>query len=117
MATISNGSTTITPKAKLTAEESVDSRNLVHELLGGGVAITFGGAPLRAATLEMYFDSETESAEAFEFFKDGYVFELTDTDAPSTNMYFVVAGSIERSRDMDTDTAWLLTVDVQEVVQ
>jgi hypothetical protein len=117
MATISNGSTTITPKAKLTAEESVDSRNLVHELLGGGVAITFGGAPLRTATLEMYFDSETESAEAFELLKDGYVFELTDTDAPTTNMFFVIAGSIERSRDMATDSAWLLTCDVQEVVQ
>ena len=117
MATISDGSTTISPPAKLTAAESIQSRNIVHELLGGGVAVTFGADPLRTGTLAMYFGDETSCEEAYLFFKNGYVFELTDTDKPSTNMYFVVAGSIERELQMDTRDGWILSVDVQEVVQ
>lgn len=117
MATISDGSTTISPPAKLSAADAYESRNIVHELLGGGVAVTFGAEPLRTGTLAMYFADETSCAAAYLFFKNGYVFELTDVDKPSTNMYFVVAGAIERELQTDTRDAWILSVDVQEVVQ
>lgn len=117
MATISDGSTTISPPAKLSAAESIESRNIVHELLGGGVAVTFGPEALRTSTLAMYFADEASCEAAYLFFKNGYVFELTDTDKPSTNMFFVVAGAIERELQTDTRDGWILSVDVQEVVQ
>lgn len=117
MATISDGVTTITPPARLTVEEEYASRNKVHELLGGGVAVTFGEFPLRTGTLSMFFDDETESKTAYEFFKNGFVFELTDTDVPTSNMFFVVAGVITRTKVEELRNAWILAVDVQEVIQ
>lgn len=115
MATISDGVTTITPTVKLTAEDAYESRNIVHSLLGGGVAITFGAEPKRTGTLELAFTSETEANEAYTFFRDGYVFQLDDPAAPTTNMNFVLSGNLSRSWDSSTRTVWVLNVDFQEV--
>lgn len=117
MATISDGSTTITPPARLTVNEAYESRNRVHELLGGGVAITFGEFPLRTGTLSLFFDNETDSKTAFDFFKNGFVFELTDMDAPTSDMFFVVSGAMNRTKVEELRNAWILAVDVQEVIQ
>lgn len=115
MATISDGVTTITPTVRLNAADSYSSRNIVHELLGGGVAITFGSAPLRTGTLDLYFDSEAAASTAYAFLKDGYVFQLADTAASTTNLNFVIAGNISRAWDASTSTAWLISFDFQEV--
>ena len=115
MATLSNGSTTITPTLRLTASATVTSRNKIHELLGGGVAVTFGAAPLRTGTLELFFDTETAADAAETFHRDGFVFAITDPDNPSLNMNYVVAGSIERTLDPETRRRWLLKIDIQEV--
>lgn len=115
MATISDGSTTITPTLRLNASDSYASRNIVHELLGGGVAITFGGEPKRTGTLDLYFNSETSANTAYAFLKNGYVFQLADTDAPTLNMNFVIAGNISREWNTDTLNSWLISFDFQEV--
>lgn len=115
MATISDGVTTITPTVRLNVSDSYDSRNVVHELMGGGVAITFGGEPKRTGSLELFFNSEASANTAYLFFKNGYVFQLTDTEAPTSNMNFVVAGKISRAWDGQTVHSWLLSVDFQEV--
>lgn len=117
MATISDGSTTITPLARLTLEESQESRNEIHELLGGGVAVTFGEYALRTGNLSLFFDNETASKSAYDFFKNGYVFEITDVDAPTADMFFVLAGSLTRTKVDELRNAWLISVDVQEVIQ
>lgn len=115
MATISNGVTTITPTVRLNATDQYESRNIVHPLMGGGVAITFGSEPKRTGTLDMFFNSETAVNTAYSFFKNSFVFQLTDTDAPTTNMTFVIAGAIKRAWDGTTSNGWLLSVDFQEV--
>lgn len=95
---------------------TLQSRNKVHELLGGGVAITFGAEPLRTATLKMLFESETAAAAAETFLRDGFVFQLTDTSVSTTDMYFTIAGRITRELDMDSAATWTVEADIQEVL-
>lgn len=115
-AIISNGSTTISPTIRLNAATSYESRNIVHELLGGGVAVTFGEYPLRTGELQLLFTSEASAAAAVAFFKDGYVFELTDPDVSTLNVYFVVTGEFGYELQEDTLNAWLVTIQYQEVI-
>lgn len=117
MATISDGVTTISPAMRVSFADTYESRNVIHPLLGGGVAATFGAEPKRTGTLSMVFRSEGAANTAYLFFKNGYVFELVDDDAPTTNMVFVVAGGISRELNGDTFNVWQLDVDFQEVQQ
>lgn len=103
------------PYLRLNADLSTPTRNVVHELLGGGVAVTFGGDTLATTSLEMLFTSEADSVDAYTKLNTGHIFQLTDYSKTSTSMYFVVAGSIARQYLTDTDDTWLITVDVQEV--
>lgn len=103
------------PYLRLKADETISSRNIAHELLGGGVAVTFGGSALATTTIEMLFTTEAASLDAFTKLNTGHVFQLTDYDKTSLNFYFSVTGSIKREYIGDATDAWLITVDVQEV--
>lgn len=104
------------PYLRLNADLTTPTRNVIHELLGGGVAVTFGGDTLRTTTLEMLFTSEADSIDAYTKLNTGHIFQLTDYSKTSTSMYFVVAGSIDRNYVTDTEDTWTISVDVQEVV-
>lgn len=103
------------PYLRLTAEQTIASRNVVHELLGGGVSVTFGGESQATTTLEMLFTSEATALDAYNKLNTGHIFQLTDYSKTSTSMYFVVAGNIQREYLTETEDTWLLNVDVQEV--
>ena len=113
---ISNGSITIYPQLRIDTSNVYESRNKVHELLGGGVAITFGEEPLRTGTLELLFTSESDAVQAVAMHRDGYVFQIADTAKPSLDMTYVVAGQIQGVFQLDSVDAWLVSVDVQEVI-
>jgi hypothetical protein len=104
------------PLLRLSAEQSIASRNIIHELLGGGVAVTFGGDTLATSTLEMLFTSEAASLDAYNKLNTGHVFQLTDYSKTSTSMYFVVSGTITRTLEINSEDTWLITCDIQEVV-
>jgi hypothetical protein len=103
------------PLLRISAQETIASRNVIHELLGGGVAVTFGGDSLATTTLEMVFTSEAACLEAYNQLNTGHLFELTDYSKPSTSMYFVVSGSLEREFVIESNDTWTITVEVQEV--
>jgi hypothetical protein len=107
---------TFSPYLRLTANQTINSRNVIHELLGGGVSVTFGGSAKAVTSLEMLFTSEADSLEAYNQLNTGHVFELEDYSKTSTSMFFVVAGSINREYLTESEDTWLITVDVQEVV-
>lgn len=113
--TISNGSTTIMPKLRMGAAAELESRNQIHELLGGGVAVTFGEQPLRTGELWLLFDTEAAAWNAVQFHRDGYVFEITDTDVPTLNMTYVLNGSVSYELENDTLSAWSVKLTIQEV--
>lgn len=106
---------TFSPYLRLNAETTISSRNQVHELLGGGVAVTFGGSAQATTSLELLFTSQADALDAYTQLNTGHIFQLTDGTKSSLNMYFSVAGSIKREYVIDTEDTWLITVDVQEV--
>lgn len=107
---------TFSPLLRMSASETIGSRNQIHNLLGGGVAVTFGGTALRTTTLEMLFTTEADALDAYTQLNTGHIFQLTDSSKPSTEMFFAVAGSIDRAFQIESDDVWTLSVAVQEVV-
>jgi hypothetical protein len=103
------------PLMRISAEETLSLRNVIHELIGGGIAVTFGENTLSTSTLEMVFTSEASCLDAYNKLKTGHIFELTDYDKTSTSMFFVVSGNIQREFIIESADTWTLTVDVQQV--
>lgn len=103
------------PYLRMTAEETINSRNIVHELLGGGVAISFGGDGLSTSTLEMLFTSEADSLTAYTILNTGHIFELTDYSKTSTSMFFVVSGNLTRQYQVESEDTWTISCDIQQV--
>lgn len=114
-ATITSDAGTFSPVLRLTASQAASTRNVLHELIGGGIAVTFGEDSGVTHTLEMVFTSETDSEEAFSQLRAGHLFELTDTDKPTTSMYFVLSGTVERAYQVDSVDTWIITCDIQQV--
>jgi hypothetical protein len=112
---ITSDAGTFSPLMRISAEETTASRNVIHELLGGGVAVTFGENALSTSTLEMVFTSEASCLDAYTQLKTGHIFELTDYDKTSTSMFFVVSGTIDREFIIESNDTWTLNVDVQQV--
>lgn len=113
---ISSDVGSFSPLLRTNASLSISSRNLIHPLLGGGVAVTFGGDTLATSSLEMVFTSEVAALDAYTQLNTGHIFQLTDYSKPSTSLYFAVAGEINREYLTETDDTWLVTCDIQEVV-
>jgi hypothetical protein len=103
------------PLLRMSASATISSRNIIHELLGGGVAVTFGGDSKATSTLEMLFTSEADSLDAYTQLNTGHIFELTDYSKTSTSTYFVISGAITRTYVPDTDDTWTISADIQEV--
>lgn len=113
---ISSDVGSFSPLLRMSAEVSISTRNIIHELLGGGVAVTFGGDTLANSMLEMLFTSEADALDAYTQLNTGHIFELTDSSKTSTSMYFVVSGSITRTYVIESEDTWLVTCDIQQVV-
>lgn len=113
---ISSDVGSFSPLLRTTAELSVDSRNIIHELLGGGVAVTFGGTSLATSSLEMLFTTEAAALDAYNKLNTGHIFQLTDYSKTSTSMYFVVSGSITREYLTESADTWVVSCDIQQVV-
>lgn len=113
---ITSDAGSFSPTLRMTATDSVESRNTIHELVGGGIAVTFGGESPATATLEMLFTSETDALTAYTQLITGHVFQLTDYDKTSTSMYFVISGSITREFVIDTPDTWTINCDIQQVM-
>lgn len=103
------------PLLRITASQTISSRNIIHELLGGGVAVTFGGDSPATSTLDMVFSSEADSLDAYTQLNTGHIFELTDYSKTSTSMFFVVAGNLTREYVIESEDTWVISVDIQEV--
>lgn len=104
------------PYLRLNAVQNIGTRNVVHELIGGGVAVTFGGDTLATSTLEMLFTSEAASLDAYNKLNTGHIFQLTDYSKTSTSMYFVISGTITRTLEIESEDVWVISCDIQQVV-
>lgn len=107
---------TFSPLLRMSAAETIGSRNQVHPLLGGGVAVTFGGDSLSTGTLEMLFTTEAAALDAYTQLDTGHIFQLVDTSKTSTSMYFVISGNVTRTFQIESDDTWVITADFQQVI-
>jgi hypothetical protein len=114
--TISDGTTTITPKLVLGYEVSQESRNVVHTILGRAAPdITLHFTNLRTGTLEMLFENAIEAEEARQLHINPIVFSLASSEIPEANMDYVVSGSVSTVLEDETRKLWTVSVDFQEV--
>jgi hypothetical protein len=90
------------------------SRNIIHDLIGGNIAVTLSAPRLRSGTLVFLYLTHTDAFTALELHAELTTFTLTCDTRTEFNMTYVIDGSVEISRDQETGR-WLLSVTFQEV--
>ena len=109
---------TITPEVVNGFESSRETNTIVHNILGrSDPDITYRPAGLQSGRLTLVFASgaAARAAEAA-LVVVPRSFQLSDPDAPSAGMRFVVAGGEVNIRfDLDTQTVWLVEIPFQEI--
>lgn len=105
----------VSPALILGYETTRESQNIVHQIIGGGIAVALIRPNPRAGTLELFFLDEATANEALELHAREATFTLTDTDRPSVGMTYVCDGSVVLSLDDATRKRWVLSVGYQEV--
>lgn len=118
----------VTPTAVTGYETTLQSGNVVHQILGSRVpAVTYRPAGLRTGTLELHFEDTRSAMQCESLHTYGRILQLAvdvPDDGPydglerlhvadATSMFYVANGNITRRRT-DVDT-WIVTVDYQEV--
>lgn len=94
------------------------SRNLVHDLIGGGIAVSLIAPRLRSGVLNLFYRDEADGWAGLALHSRESSFTLTDTDVPEIGMSYVLSdgADLELQLDPDTLTRWLLNVPYQEIV-
>ncbi len=114
-ATNGNGSTvaiaTLSPY-----EVTNESRNVILDLLGGGIAVALVTPRPSSGTLEFLYGTDEAAARAgLLLHQSESTFLLDDTDRPDIAIEYVLSGSVRLRLDAETQTVWVLSVDYQEV--
>lgn len=117
-ATISaaNGAGTTSPLTILSPwETSWRGRNVIHDLIGGGIAVSLVAPRPRAGEMVLLYDDETAAFAAAQLHRQETTFTLTETDPASVSMSYVVDGEIRVALDEQSVIAWLVTIGYQEI--
>lgn len=116
MATISNGTKTITPDLILGYETAQESRNIIHKIIGRpDPDVTLQPAALRNGQLSMFFLTGAAAVACQALHAGAAVFTLTAPELPSIAMRYVVDGTISPALVEPTTGRWTVSVDYQEV--
>lgn len=118
-ATISagNGAGTTSPLTILSPWETAwRSRNVIHDLVGGGIAVSLVTPRPRNGSMDLLYDTEAAAFAAAELHLQETTFTLTETDPASVSMTYVVDGDIRVRLDESSLLAWVVTVSYQEVI-
>jgi hypothetical protein len=118
MATITatNGAGTTSPLEVLGYETNRESRNIVHDLIDGGIAVALISPRPRSGELRLLYPNEAEAWASLALHAQETSFALIDGDVPAVGMTYVVApGSVRLTLDPETNAAWTLTVPYQEI--
>lgn len=113
----SNGAGSSSPVAVL-AEYSATraSRNVIHNLIGGGIAVSLVAPNPRSGVVEYLFADETAAWSCLALHANETTFVLTETSVPPVSMTYVVDGEVSIRLDQATSTAWIVAVGYQEIV-
>ena len=106
---------TTSPELVLGYQTSRESRNIVHDLISGRIAVTMVGPRPRAGVLELFYLTENDAFDAMNLHATESMFTLYDSDRPAVNMTYVIDGSVELELDDETRDRWVVSVGYQEV--
>lgn len=95
--------------------ESVESRNIINPVMGGGVDVTPLSAGKRTGSFVLIYGTEADAKAAFELHRLAATFRLSDSDLPTLDLTYVLSGSLERALDDESRVLWFVTVNYQEV--
>jgi hypothetical protein len=117
-ATISagNGAGSTTPTTVLSPwATSWQSRNIIHDLIGGGIAVSLVAPRPRSGTMELLYQTEALAFAAATLHQEETTFTLIDDQTTNVSMTYVVAGEVSVRLDEETLKAWVVTVGYQGV--
>lgn len=107
-------SATTTPTIVDGYAAAYEGANVVHTLIGGGIAVTLVPQALRSGTLQLVYDTEADAWEGVNLHLGTDTFTLSDADVPSVNMLYA-AGTVSPALEDQTRAVWVVSVDFQEL--
>lgn len=115
MTAISNGITTVTPILWMDYTSTREANTRSHQLVSGRAAITLHPAGPRRVSVVLLFADETESKACEDMHAQPGIITITEDDRPTHSMQYVVVGKITRELDSETQDAWIVTAEAEEV--
>lgn len=117
MTTLTDGTTTLTPRLVLGWEGYRAARTVVHDILADPDGyVTLRPSSPEALTLQLLLDTAEESLTALTLLGSGQLLTLTIDELPTLTMNLVVVGDATRALDDQTLTRWIVTAEVRQVV-
>lgn len=114
--TYPGATTPITPIHVNGYESSRESGVVIHPIVGrSSPDVTLAPAALRAGTLNLLFDDETESRAAEDAHALPLAFTLVSAARTTIDMYYVVTGATRRTLNSVDRRHWVVEVPFQEV--
>lgn len=114
--TIVSAAGTTTPDLVLGYETTRESRNIVHDLLDGGIAVSIYPARPRSGTLRLFYTTEEQAQISLWLHGQPTTFSLASDDLEEIDMTYVVYGAVEMALDEGTVVVWTVSVGYQEVI-
>lgn len=114
--TRTSDSVTTEPQMILGYQAARTSNNVVHTLIGGGIAVTLVPTLPRSGMLELFYASEADAWAALSLHSAADSFTLTDTDVAVVDMLYVLApGDSGIALDDQTRAQWVVSIPYQEI--
>ncbi len=115
--TASNGAGSTSPVTVLSPwSTSWQSRNVIHDVIGGGLVVSLVAPRPRAGTFEAFYNTEAEAFACINLHLNETTFVLAETDLPNVGMTYVVDGSLDARLDPETLELWIVTIGYQAVI-
>lgn len=115
MTTITGTGGVHTPVLFLTYSTERQARNVIDDLLDGGLSVQLREAGSRRGRFEALFSSMASAVALEAELKLAQVLELVEPDATALSMDFVCSGRIEVVLDKATRRQWIVSWDFREV--
>ena len=113
--TATNGAGATSPSLILGYEADREGRNIVHDLIGGGIAVALIAPRPRSGDLQLFYPVEADAWASVALHAEESSFSVTDTDRPAVGMTYVVTDGVKIALDSQTRNRWVVTVSFQEV--
>lgn len=105
------------PTLVLGYEAARGSRNIVHNLIGGGIGVTLIPPAPRSGTLQLFYPAEADAAAALALHARPCLFQITESGRESVDMVYIQTGELSIRLEASTADHWVVAVGYQEVVQ